>query len=156
MGPRNRRRLAIGAGIAAVIIAVVAAVVLTRSTTPSGQAATPPPPRSGQTRTTFDYRCVPLADAGCLPQLGRVVGGKFVTPIDGMTKSRMLHLFGKPVAKRGNCWQYLLALSKYQASQHVVKDVLTFCFYEGRLANRSEQDFVRRHGKLVLWRPGTA
>ena len=71
-----------------------------------------------------------------------------------MTKNQVRRLYGEPATTQGRCWKYSVPVNKYLASQHVVKEVLSVCFYAGRFTDKSEQDYVRSHGKLVPYRPG--
>jgi hypothetical protein len=141
LGPRNRRRLALGAGVAGVIVAVVVvAVVLTRPTSSSGRARTLSSPGGG---------CVRLPDsiAMCGPT------GPWGRVTFGMTRSQVRTLVGKPAATLGDCWRYPQPVSKYLAAYGVVKTVQEACFFGGTLSDTPSESYVRRHGKLVLWHP---
>jgi hypothetical protein len=71
----------------------------------------------------------------------------------GMSLQQMEHLLGKPIDRRGNCWLYPEQVGRYLAAKGVVKSEISECFFGGRLSSTSERDYVRSHGKLVLWRP---
>jgi hypothetical protein len=86
-------------------------------------------------------------------KFGRVVDGKFRTVIAGMTGDQVQRLFGKPAAKRGRCWRYPFQVNKYLASQGVVESDFFVCFYERRVSDTSEQNYVRRRGKLAPYHP---
>lgn len=133
MGPRNRRRLAIGAGIAGLIVAVVLAVVLTRPTS-----------RSGHALSGLPIQCVSNGGTG-----GCTVTLKGVT--FGMTPQQVQSALGEPATKHGRCWQYPQPVARDLAVLGVVKSVQDVCFFAGRFSDRSQRDYVRRHGKLVLW-----
>jgi hypothetical protein len=147
IGPRNRRRLTIAAAVGlAVTGAVVAAVLLTRSTTHSGREAGP---ATQHTRPSVDprWKCVygQSHAGGCVLMFGGVVYG--------MSPQQVEHRLGKPTTKQGDCWVYSQLVAGDLAAQGVVKSTVSECFFGGRLSVTSQQDYVRRNGKLVLWRP---
>lgn len=139
LGPRNRRRLAIGSVIAGAIVAVVVAVLLTRSTTNPGHAVSVP---RGHGLPASGNQCVPTSDGGCVFNFYGVAAG--------MTTAQVRHLIGKPATRRGRCWQYPTQLSKAQVESGVVRSVLDVCFFGGRVSDRSTPTYVRRDGKVVL------
>ena len=77
LGPRNRRRLAIGGGISLAAGIAAAAVVLFTGSTSHPKLAQPP-----------SRQLVALIDK----------------IIDGMSKQQVLRAVGKPASSRGRCW----------------------------------------------------
>jgi hypothetical protein len=134
MGPRNRRRLAVGAGVAGVIVAVVAVALLTRTASPRAHAL-----------SATRLRCVPEPNGTCYMKFGGIVSG--------MTENQVRRVLGKPEARRGRCWLYSQPVSKYEAARGVVKSDVAVCFFGGRYSDESEENYVRRHGKLVPYHP---
>jgi hypothetical protein len=115
--------------LAAAIVAAVA-VLLTRQ---SGHAASVSRSRCGAQTCYF------------FPGAGRIVFG--------MTPHEVQRALGKPATKQGRCWQYPHPVDKYLAAYGVVKSVMGACFFGGALSETRDQNYVRRHGKLVLWDP---
>ena len=71
----------------------------------------------------------------------------------GMTPQQLQRQFGKPAQKQGRCWLYPMQVAKALAAYGVVKSDEAICFFGGGVSDYSERDYVRRHGKLVLWQP---
>jgi hypothetical protein len=137
LGPRNRRRIAIGAGVGlAVTGAVVAAVLLTLPAGRSGREAGLARAENGIAVTHPDgiVTITPGITAGWSPQ-------------------QVQRLLGKPTTKQGHCWQYPAKTDPYFAAYGVKKTVLDMCFFAGRVSDTSTKYYVRRNGKLVLWHP---
>jgi hypothetical protein len=70
-----------------------------------------------------------------------------------MTPQQVQSRIGKPVATQGRCWLYPQPVDKYLAAYGVVKSVLDVCFLGGRLSDTEGQSYIRRNGKLVIFKP---
>jgi hypothetical protein len=69
--------------------------------------------------------------------------------VAGMSAQQVLRLVGKPMTKRGRCWEYLEKLDPRLAAKGVVRSDTGVCFFDGRVTDFTFQDYARRHGKLV-------
>jgi hypothetical protein len=120
IGPRNRRRLAIGGAFALAVAIAAAAAALFTGSSRSGLANPP----------------------------SRQLVALTAKVVDGMSKQEVLHVIGKPASSRGRCWQYPVAPGP-RAPRRVVETVVSVCFYADHVSDMSSRDYIRRHGKLV-------
>ncbi len=71
----------------------------------------------------------------------------------GMTPQQLQRRLGKPAQKQGRCWLYPIQEANGFAAYGVVKSEEAICFFGGVVSDYSRRDYVRRHTKLVLWKP---
>lgn len=135
MGPRNKRRLAIGGGICAVVVAIAVSALLTRSSTPSRNAARSSALSGDATAAHFELSP---------PATYKMLYGMY-----GMNGKQVRDLVGRPASERGRCWLYRTTPDPRSAATGVVETDVSVCFFEGRVSDTSSTDYIQLRGKLL-------